>query len=83
MRERFDLPDNIETWRRDSQKSACFFIAYHAKTVWTDEELVLRIDPVDKFRGMREEGPRWDVIRTALGVKIPGKRAAKKKSLGI
>lgn len=78
IRERFDASSKNEFWSDDYEKMACVFVAYHAKTVWTDKELESRIDAIQKGNHEAESGPKWDVIRKALGVKIPIKKTANK-----
>lgn len=72
------MPSKNEPWSDDYEKMACVFIAYHAKTVWTDKELASRIDTVENQNHEAESHPKWDVIRKALGVKIPTKKTATK-----
>lgn len=79
VRERFDVAENIEMLHDSFEKSASFFVAYHAKTVWTDEELVSRLDSVDDPHRRSDGYPRWDVIRVALGVKVTDKKRANVK----
>jgi hypothetical protein len=79
VRERFDAPENSNDFHDNYEKSACFFVAYHAKTVWTDQELASRLDSVDKLHRGVDGGPEWDVVRTTLGVKTPEKKRAKKE----
>jgi hypothetical protein len=79
VRECFDAPEESKNYHDSYEKNACIFVAYHAKTVWTDKELVSRIESVDKLdRGVGER-PEWDVIRKKLGVKIPAKKRATRK----
>lgn len=77
--ERFDAAGKMNELHDNYEKSACFFVAYHAKTVWTDQELVSRIDAVDKLHRGVNRGSQWDVVRTTLGVKIPDKKRANRK----
>jgi hypothetical protein len=79
LRERFDAPEESEKYHDSDEKNACIFVAYHAKTVWTDKELVSRIESVDKLHRGVGEKPEWDVIRKTLGVKIPTKKRAIRK----
>lgn len=78
LRERFDAPSTSEPWNERHDKSACFFIAYHAKSVWTDEELAARITSVERLAPKQHGGPKWDVIRTTLGVKSTAKKNSTK-----
>jgi hypothetical protein len=78
VRERFDPSNNIQTVHDNYKNIASFFIAYHAKTVWTNEELISRIDFVDKLSRGPEGNTEWDVIRAALGVKTLGKKTTRK-----
>lgn len=55
-------------------KSAVVFIAYHAKTICTDKELIAQIDSVASLESGSLSYPKWDVVRAALGAKIPIKR---------
>ena len=75
VRKRFDAPSKNEPWNDEYEKIACFFVAYHARSVWTDKELASRIDGIEKLIREQDGGPKWDVIRKALGVKIPAKTA--------
>ena len=79
VRELFDAPEDSKDFYYNCEKSACFFVAYHAKTVWTDQELVSRIEALDKLHFEADGGPKWDVIRTTLGVKIPAKKRINRK----
>lgn len=79
VRERLDAPVNTKDLHDNFEKKACFFIAYHAKTVWTDQELVSQIDAVEKLRRGVGEGQKWDAVRATLGVKIPDKKRANRK----
>lgn len=74
VRARFVAADNIESFPDSYKKSACLFVAYHAKSVWTDGELISLIDSVAKEKGRPESYPKWDVVRAALGVKTPSKK---------
>jgi hypothetical protein len=81
VRERFGASGNLESREaryENYDKSACFFVAYHAKTVWSDQELVSLVDPVEKLHHRLGFDVRWDGIRTVLGMKSPGKKMAKK-----
>lgn len=79
VRERFDAPENTKEFSDNFDKIACFFVAYHAKTVWTDQELASQIDTVDKLHRGVDGGPQWDVVRTTLGIKIPDKKRANRR----
>ena len=79
VRERFDAPENTKELHDNFEKSACFFVAYQAKTVWTDQELVSRIDAIKKIPRGVDGGQQWDVVRTTLGVKIPDKKKVNRK----
>lgn len=59
--------------------SASFFVAYHARTVCTDKELISQLNSVAKHRGRREDSSKWDTVRAALGMKPPNKRKANVK----
>ena len=79
VRERFNAPENPNDFNVGYEKSACFFVAYHAKTVCTDHELAARIDSVDKIHQRVGEKSEWDVIRKALGVKIPDRKRTNRR----
>lgn len=79
VRVRFDTPEESKNYHNSYEKNACIFVAYHAKTVWTEKELVSRIESVEKLQRVVGEKPKWDVIRKTLGVKIPAKKKAIRK----
>ncbi|WP_201492588.1 SIR2 family protein [Rubrivivax sp. A210] len=65
VRDRFDAV--VENKTRDAryEKSACFFIAYHARSVWTDEELVARMEAI-KNDALTASGRIWEQIGKEL-----------------
>lgn len=77
IREQFDASSKNELSIEDYDLLACFFVAYHAKSVWTDEELASQIDTAVKHTRRRNFDPGWDTVRKTLGVKIPAKKAGR------
>ncbi len=79
VRKRFDALKNTDFIEDDYDNGACFFVAYHAKTVWTDQELVSRIDTVEKLPGLRRRELVMDGVRKTLGVMILEKKRVNRK----
>lgn len=73
VRERFDSLDNIDIHDR-YHKRAGFFVSYYAKVVFTDEELVSRIDSVVNPHSGSKKDPQLDVMRVSLGMKVQEKK---------
>lgn len=77
VRERFNTTSKSTFWQSQYEKISCFFIAYHAKSVWTDAELALKIEHIEELHHEIGEDPKLDIIRTTLGLKPYSKKAKK------
>ncbi|RTL25193.1 MAG: hypothetical protein EKK49_20350 [Rhodocyclaceae bacterium] len=79
IRQEIFAEQSNEDLREKYERSAIVFIAYHAKTICTDNELISQIDSIANFESRSLSYPKWDVVRATLGAKTPRKRKEKVK----
>lgn len=77
VRERFDAQTKADFETITFERLASFFVAYHAKSIWTDAELVSRIDALRDGNRLGIDDETFNGIRKALGVTSPTKKVAK------
>lgn len=80
VQSRFNTSRRKEIFSDNFEKMACFFVGYHARSVWTDEELALQTDDLIEFDHMHGYEAKMKKIRKVLGVKVPIKNSVKKKT---
>ena len=79
VRERFDAQPKADFETVTYERLASFFVAYHAKSIWTDAELVSRIDALRDSTRLGIDDETFNGIRKALGVTSPSKKVAKRR----
>lgn len=80
VRERLSEKDFSRIDHENNEKTASFFVAYHAKTVMTDAELLKHLESIEELNShMGVDSIAFDRIRKSLGGRARGKRSQKKK----
>lgn len=78
VRERFDARPQTDLEAVTYEQLACFFVAYHAKSIWTDAELALRFNALPNRNRIHTDDEKFNVIRKTLGVISSAKKVAKR-----
>ncbi len=79
VRQRFVTRPQTDLETLTYEKLACFFVAYHAKSIWTDAELALRFNSLPDHNRIDKDDEKFDAIRKALGVISPAKKVATRR----
>jgi hypothetical protein len=78
IRERFDASGESNPEFVHYEKFACFFIAYHAKSIWNDAELRSHFNKLAGLQRIEILGGKLDGVRKALGIKSTTKKVLEK-----
>jgi hypothetical protein len=78
IRDRFNALLGTEPGVSDYDKVACFFVAYHSKSILTDAELASQFKIVERSNRIFGKIPNIDTIRKTLGVVSPTKKTARR-----
>lgn len=73
IRRRFEVLSEARPSVEDYQKGACFFVAYHSKSIWTDAELASQLEDARWLNRIIGKSTNIDTVRKALGVVSPRK----------
>lgn len=80
VRDRFDVHRLNTRDIEDYEAIACFFVAYHSKTIWTDAELASHLNAVERLHRFDKYRVKLDDIRKNLGIKKSTKQEIAKRT---